>query len=534
MKLLIDGSVHVINEPMTLEEINSDLNIVAAVVDGKLREKNYLVTKDCAIKWVTLESSDGKQIYERSLILLFLYTCHKLYPHAHIKIEHALQDGLYCTIDKEACLKPSEVKKIKEQMQVYVKDDIKIIRQKFNQKQAIQHFISNGLVNKAKLLKVRNKEEYSVYKLDDYEDYFFGLMVPSTKYLKEISLEYFSFGLRLARKDVTINQYKLFNCMQEYERWGELIHVSSIANVNEVVQSNRLKELMLMSEAMIDKKLSELASIIEKDKKNIRMILIAGPSSAGKTTFSYRLAIHLKILGIEPVNLSMDDFYLNREDTPKLPDGSYDFESIEAVDLELFNETILKLINQEEVYLPRFNFKTGLRYYDQKPTTLRKNQVLIIEGIHGLNPKTSSYIPKYAKFKIYINALTHLNYDEHHRISTSDYRLIRRIVRDHQFRNWSATQTILHWPKVKYGEDHYIYPYQEEADYIFNTSMVYELPVLKPIAKSLLDEVSMDSAAYLEANRLNKLLDYIEGANISIPQDSLLTEFVGNSIFTNE
>ena len=312
---------------------------------------------------------------------------------------------------------------------------------------------------------------------------------------------------------------------------GELIGVPTVAKLNEKIVNGQIKELMLMSEAMIEKKLAELASQIVQQKGHVKMILVSGPSSAGKTTFSKRLAIHLQILGMKPITISMDDFYLNRIDTPKLPDGSYDFENIEAVDLKLFNETMLQLIHHESVYLPHYNFKTGQRSYDTQPTLLGDDHILIIEGIHGLNPRTSFYIPKEAKIKIYINALTHLNYDNHNRIPTSDYRLIRRIVRDYQFRNLDAKETIHRWKNVKAGEDQYIYPYQEEANYIFNTSMVYELSVLKPIAQALLSQIHPDEKEFTEANRLNKLLDYFVSAKVDVPQVSILAEFVGNSIF---
>lgn len=517
----------------TLASMNPSLDIVGAIVDGKLREMNFEVEGSETIEWIDKDSHDGKQIYERSLILLLIYTCKQLFPKANVRVEHSLQGGLYCTVHKETALTPLEVVTIKQQMETNVALDLPIIRHKYTREEAIKHFEKEGMHDKAALIQVRHKELYALYQIGDYEDYFFGLMVPSTKYIQELSLQFFAPGVRLGRQSVEFNQYQLLHCMQAYERWGEMIHISNLSSLNACVKQGRLKELMLMSEAMIDKRLSELASQISDHRNDIRMILIAGPSSAGKTTFSYRLAIHLKILGIEPVNLSMDDFYVDREKTPKLPDGSYDFESIEAVDLELFNKTVLSLIHQEAVHLPRFDFKSGKRYYDSYQTTLQKNQVLIIEGIHGLNPRTSYYIPKQAKFKIYINALTHLNFDDHHRFSTSDYRLIRRMVRDYQFRNCNADKTILQWPKVKDGENRYIYPYQEEADFIFNTSMLYELPVLKPIAKKLLDEVGKDSPVYLEANRLDKLLDYIIGADIEIPSNSLLAEFIGHSIFTD-
>lgn len=514
-----------------LNQLNPSHDMVGAVVDGKLREMNVDVPENAEITWIHRDSPDGKQIYERSLIFLFVYSCRQLFPSAKVRVEHSLQGGLYCTVSKEPALTPQDVHRIETMMHQLVALDLPILRTKYPRDRAITYFEKEGMHDKAALMRVRQKDSYAIYQLGDYQDYFFGLMVPSTGYLEKVSVTFVAPGLRLGREAVPLVHYKLFSCMQAYERWGELIHVSNLSSLNACVTHGRLKELMLMSEAMIDKRLSELASEIESHRKDIRMILIAGPSSAGKTTFSYRLAIHLKILGIEPVNLSMDDFYVNRDDTPRLPDGSFDFENIEAVDLELFNDTVLRLIHQEAVCLPRFDFKTGTRYYDKHPTTLKQHQVLIIEGIHGLNPRTSYYIPKEAKFKIYINALTHLNFDDHHRFSTSDYRLIRRMVRDHQFRNCTAEDTILQWPKVNAGENQYIYPYQEEADFIFNTSMVYELPVLQPIAKRLLQAVPNTSPVYLEANRLDKLLDYIVGTELEIPTNSLLAEFIGHSIF---
>lgn len=535
MKLIVDKQIINNNQTTTLEQIAKEYfinqKIYAGIVNGKLKPLQEIIDKDTTIEWILASSITGKQIYERTLTFLFIVATKQLFNDAKITVEFTFQDGLYCTIEKENHLTPKDVEKIKLQMQKLVTKKSKITHCSLPKEEAINFFKQHGLEDKAELLHYRKKENCSVYTLEGFSDYFYGFMLPDTSYLNHFSLQFFAPGIRLGQYDVQLEYSKLFTIMKEYEDWGQLIGVPTVAKLNEKIVQGNINELMLMSEAMIEKKLAELAYNIVQRKDTVKIILIAGPSSAGKTTFSKRLGIHLKILGMQPVTLSMDDFYLNRKDTPKLPNGSYDYENIEAVDLKLFNETMLKLIYHEPVCLPRYNFKTGLREYNDQEILLKEGQILIIEGIHGLNPRTSFYIPNTAKIKIYINALTHLNYDDHNRIATSDYRLIRRIVRDFQFRNSSAKETISRWQNVKNGEDKYIYPYQEEADYIFNTSMVYELAILKPIAQKLLSQIGTGEKEYLEANRLNKLLDYFVSAKVEVPQVSILAEFVGNSIF---
>ena len=535
MKIIIDQDIIDIQRPVTLETIAQtyfpDKKIYAAIINGKLYELNHEINNDVLIDWVEAGSMTGKQIYERTLTFLFIVATKQLFPDASICVEFAFQDGLYCTIKKQSPLTLQDTIKIKQRMKELVQAKYVITRHHLSKDKAISFFRQNHLEDKADLLRYRQKEVCSIYQMEGFYDYFYGFMLPNTSYLKDLSLQFFEPGVRLGQKDVIFQYFKLFQVMKDYEEWGKLIGVPTVAKLNEKIVQGQIKELMLMSEAMIEKKLAELATQIAHQKNHVRMILIAGPSSAGKTTFSKRLCIHLRILGMKPITISMDDFYLNRDDTPRLPDGSFDFENIEAVDLKLFNKTMLQLIHHESVCLPHYNFKTGQRSFDTQPTFLDDDHILIIEGIHGLNPRTSSYIPEEAKIKIYINALTHLNYDNHNHIPTSDYRLIRRIVRDYQFRNSKAKETIRRWKNVKAGEDQYIYPYQEEANFIFNTSMVYELSVLKPIAKKLLSQIHPDEKEYIQANRLNKLLDYFVSAQVDIPQVSILAEFVGNSIF---
>lgn len=535
MLLNIQNQQIEIEKPMRLEDIiktyDSNQSIYAGIVDGKLCELTYRIEKNTSIEWVKKDSMIGKQIYERTLTFVFIVAVKQLFKNANIHIEFTFQDGLYCSIQKNESLTPQDVNKIKQKMLEIIHKKAKITRHILPKNQAIDFLKKNHLEDKADLLQYRSKDTCSIYEMEGIYDYFYGFMLPDASYLHDISLQFFAPGLRLGRYDVTFQHYKLFQVMKEYEEWGKLIDVANVAKMNEKIMNGQTNELMLMSEAMIEKKLSELASYIAKEKEHLKMILIAGPSSAGKTTFSKRLGIHLKILGMDPITISMDDFYLNRTQTPRLLDGSYDFENIEAIDLKLFNETMLQLIHHKPVYLPHYHFQTGLREYNQQPTVLSPRQILIIEGIHGLNPRTSYYIPENMKMKIYINALTHLNYDNHNRIPTSDYRLIRRIARDYQFRNADATETIRRWKNVQKGEEQYIYPYQEQADVIFNTSMVYELAILKPIVQKLLLQVSPKEKEYIEAHRLYKLLDYFIAAKVDVPQISILAEFIGNSIF---
>lgn len=505
-------------------------NIYAVIINGKLHDLNYVPQQGGSLSFVYADSEIGRMIYERTLSFVFIAAVDSLY-HATVRMEHALSSGQYCEIDRSPFLTPYDVSTIKNKMDEMIANKETIHRRVVDTKEAVAHFESIGMKNKAELLRCRKSKKSSIYHLCGCEDYFYGIMLPHTGYITHFALRFYAPGVWLSPQDTLSDQRKLFQVFQEFETWGRQIKVSNVAELNQQIQHGNMDELVLMSETMLEKKLSEMAANIVYQKPNTKFILIAGPSSAGKTTFSKRLAIHLKILGLEPLAISMDNFYKNREDSPRLPDGSYDFESIEALDLELFNDTMLKLLHHAPVTLPRFNFQTGIQEREEKETLLLDKQILIIEGIHGLNPETSKYLPSDAVCKIYINALTHLNLDEHNRIPTSDYRLIRRIVRDNQSRGWSASATISFWKNVRYGEDTYIYPYQESADYIFNTSMVYELAVLKKLALPLLNEVQRKEEQYLEANRLKKLLAYFEdGASDAIPRYSILAEFVGNSI----
>lgn len=505
--------------------------IYAVVINGKLHDLNYVPRQGGTLVYIRSDSKIGKMIYERTLSFVFIAAVHAWDPNARVNMEHTLSSGQYCEVERKPFLTPHDVSQIEAKMQEIIHAKAKITRLVLDTKTVIDHFQSQGMMNKAALLECRRSKKSSLYSLCGCEDYFYGILLPDAGYITHFSLRYYAPGVWLSPHSQFVNQQKMFAVFQEYERWGKAIGVSNVAQLNQKITRGKMDELVLMCETMMEKQLTKLAEEIVKKRATIKFILIAGPSSAGKTTFSKRLAIHLKILGMESEAISMDDFYKNREDTPKLPDGSYDFESIHALNLTLFEQKMHKLQQGHPVKMPKYNFKTGKSEMSDRTICLKENQVLIMEGIHGLNPTISEAFSHDAVFKIYINALTHLNLDEHNRIPTSDYRLIRRITRDHQTRGWSASDTISFWNNVRTGEDRNIYPYQESADYIFNTSMVYELAVLKKLAMPLLNEIKKDSEQYLEANRLKKLLAYFaDGASDAIPRYSILAEFVGNSI----
>ncbi|MGX8834839.1 nucleoside kinase [Amedibacillus sp. YH-ame6] len=507
-------------------------HIYAGVLNGKLHDLNYQIKQSGTLRFVYDTSETGRLIYERTLSFLLIAAVCELDKDAIVHVEHSLSDGQYCEIEKDGFLSPKDVRNIEQKMKEIIKRKEVIFRNVVSTQDAVTLFCAKGMKDKAQLLKNRKSKSSSIYTLCGYEDYFYGIMLPDTSYIQHFSIRYYAPGLWLSPSDTFKNQTKLFQVFQEYEEWGKLIGVSNVSSLNQNIIDGKMDDMVLMSETMVEKKLSELASNIVTQHAHTKFILIAGPSSAGKTSFANRLSIHLKILGKNPVAISMDNYYRNREDCPKLADGSYDFESLEALDLTLFNETMLKLLHKQPVKLPVFNFMTGMREWQSHEIVLQEEDILIIEGIHGLNPQTSAYLPEDAKFKIYINALTHLNLDEHNRIPTSDYRLIRRIARDYRTRTWSAQSTIHFWKNVKHGEDTYIYPYQEEADVIFNTSMIYELSILKKTVVPLLAQVKPEEVEYLEANRLNKFLEYfVEGEEGAIPRHSILAEFIGNSIF---
>jgi len=405
---------------------------------------------------------------------------------------------------------------------------------------AVKIFEKQFMEDKVKLFKYRRVSNVNLYHFDNFYDYFYGYMVPDTSYLKVFDLYPYEDGLILQFIDFNDPSkaahfepdQMLFETLKNATDWGHLMEVDTVGDLNDVISEGKMNELIMVQEALMEKKIGRLADYIMKDIKHKKFVFIAGPSSSGKTTFAHRLSIQLRSLGLRPKPISLDNYFVNRDDTPLDEEGNYNFECLEALDVAQFNHDMHQLLKGETVAMPTFDFISGLRQYKGDSLKLQDNTILVIEGIHGLNPKLSSAIPEENKFKIYISALTQLNIDNHNRVPTTDARLLRRMVRDNQYRGASATKTLGMWPSVRNGEERYIFPFQEEANAMFNSSLIYELSVLKQYAEPLLFNVPRDSSEYLEAKRLIKFLDYFLGlSSESIPNNSIIREFIGGSNF---
>lgn len=423
-------------------------------------------------------------------------------------------------------------------MRELVDADIPIVKSTYKSHDLMKRFEAQGRNDKVRLFKYRRASNANVYRLEDFEDYYYGFMVASTGYLKYFTLCAYEEGFVLQmprRKEPEVvpeftPPHKLFSVLKQSDDWGVMLNVDTVGGLNDAVAAGQINELMLVQEALQEKNIADIATRIKAEEKKV--ILIAGPSSSGKTSFSHRLSIQLRALGLSPYPIALDNYFVNREQTPKDANGNYNFECLEAVDVAQFNEDMSRLLKGEEIPLPTFNFFQGKREYKGNTMKLKENDVLVIEGIHGLNPKMSAGLPDNSKFKIYISALTQLNVDEHNRISTTDGRLIRRIVRDVRTRGNSAQMTISMWDSVRRGEEENIFPYQEEADAMFNSALIYELSVLKPYVEPLLFAIPREAREYQEAKRLLKFLDYFLGVSSeNIPNNSILREFVGGSCF---
>lgn len=521
------------------KEIENDYRgyITLAIVDNKLRELTYEVTDGSNIKFLDTTNMDGRRVYNRTMAFIFIMACKEVFNDSKVVIEHSLSGGLYCDVHMDRSLKEEDVEQIRMKMNEIIKSNYKIEKIITDKKEAISMFESYNMEEKARLLEYKEYDDVKIYRCNDNIDHFYGYMLPSTGYIKVFDLKLYKNGVILlgaSPKDKNksaefVPQPKLANVYHEAEEWSNLIGVDKVLTLNKIIENNQYGEIIRIVEALHEKKLSQIADTIKEKGK--RVILIAAPSSSGKTSFAHRLSIHLKVNNLKPVSISLDDYFVNREDTPLDEFGNYDFESIYAIDLDRFNSDLKKLVNGEEISIPKFNFKSGRREESGKKLKIDKDQIIILEGIHGLNPMLTSSIKDEDKFKIYISALTQINLDDHNRIPTTDLRIMRRMVRDYNFRGYSAQKTINQWESVRRGEKKNIFPYQEEADVIFNSACVYEIAVLKRYAKPLLEEIPKESSAYIEANRLLKLLQYfVELDDISdIPPTSIMREFIGGS-----
>lgn len=528
-----------------LQEIAKDFqkdfksDIVGAIVNNELKELWVQLQKDCSLQFIDRTTAYGYRFYSRSVAFLFIIAAQEVFKGCRVTAEHSLSKGFYCEVHKEEPLTEEDVAKIEEKMWELQELDLPFEKKKITSAEAIELFRSTEQYDKVNLIKYRKKKNINIYSCYGYHDYFYGYMVPSTGYLKLFELKFISPGLILRFPEKSdpnnlpeyVEQRKLFNIFREFEKWGKILEIENISHLNDSIKNGRISELIAVAEGLHEKKIAQIADMIAASGKK-KLVLIAGPSSSGKTTFAQRLSVQLRVNGLKPVPISIDDFFKNRVDTPRGEDGEYDFETIEALDLITFNDVMKKLINGEEAEVPIFNFHTGNREPKGRKLKIGEEQILVVEGIHGLNERLTQNIPREQKFKIYISALTHLSIDDHNRIPTSDLRLIRRIVRDFQFRSANALTTIKMWDSVRRGEDKYIYPFQEEADVMFNSSLVYELAVLKQIALPQLLMIDNSVPEYIEAKRLTKFLQYFLEADMNaIPTNSLLREFIGNSCF---
>ncbi len=518
-------------------------DIILAKVNGKLQELNKPLKEDCTLEFLTTASKDGAKTYMRGMILMLIKAFYEELGKENIErfcVEFSLGAGYYCDYKGRIDLDQRVLERVEKRMMRMVDEDVPFLKKSVDTDEAIAIFKDHGMKDKEKLFKYRRVSKTNIYALGDFEDYFYGYMPVSTGILKYFKLHLFEEGLILQlpnnkTPDVLDEVYepeiKLFNTLKESNDWGKTMGVDTVGALNDIIAQGRINDLILVQEAFQEKKIAQIASQIV-DAKTKKIIMIAGPSSSGKTSFSHRLSIQLMTHGIKPHPIAVDNYFVNRADTPLDEDGNYNFECIEAIDIEQFNKDMTALLNGETVEIPTFNFKTGQREYKGNFLTIGKDDILVVEGIHCLNDRLSYSLPLESKFKIYISALTQINIDEHNRISTTDGRLIRRIVRDSRTRGTKAKDTIKMWPSVRRGENENIFPYQSHADVMFNSALIYELAVLKQYIEPVLFEIPKDCPEYSEAKRLLKFMDYVVGVNSNeIPKNSILREFVGGSCF---
>lgn len=542
---LPDGQVMAVtaSESDTLEAVADRFkdyyedDIILGIVNGRLRELNKKIKSDCELSFVTTADRDGRRTYRRSVVLLLQRAIYDVYGSmTQLHVMHSLGEGYYCQLEKSVT--EHDIDRIVCSMYSFVEKDLPITKHSAKTQYAEQLFKEKGLHDKERLLHYRRSSRVNLYELDGVVDYFYGFMAPSTGMLKYFDIVPYESGFVLLfpgansrSVEPLVTSNKLFHTLDDSREWSKMLGIGTIGSLNDAIAAGRGQEIMLLQEALMEQKIGNLAAQIASDDKK-KFVMIAGPSSSGKTSFANRLSIQLIAKGRKPHPLSLDDYYVDREFCPKNPDGSFDFECLESIDVKLFNEDMNRLLKGEAVDMPSFNFKTGKREYRGRKLVLGPDDILVIEGIHGLNDRLSQLIPSEHKFKIYISALTQLNIDEHNPLSTTDERLIRRIVRDARTRGTNAMETIAMWPSVRKGERENIFPFQEQADVMFNSALVYELAVLKVYAEPLLFGIERDCPEYLEAKRLLKLLDYfLPMPADGIPNNSLLREFVGGSCF---
>ena len=547
-KVIIGETEKMYEDGTSLEEIAKDFqseydsDIVMAIRNGKLCELFKKITGDCKIEFVTTGMKPGMQDYRRSATLLMLKAFYDVVGRKSVNslfVDFSISKGYYCRATGDFDLNQTLLDAVEARMKAMVMENIPIYKRSVSVDSAREMFKRHKMYDKEKLFAFRRASRVNIYNLKGFEDYFYGYMVPNTSYIKYFKLylydEGFVLQLPVVEKPKEVPEFnpprKLFNVLKESTKWGEMLDITTVGDLNEQISKCNISDLILVQEALQEKKIADIASrIVEEGNK--KFIMIAGPSSSGKTSFSHRLSVQLKAHGLKPHPIAVDNYFVNRKDTPRDEKGDYNYEILEARDVELFNQNMTDLAAGKEVNMPTYNFVTGEREYKGNTLKLGEDDILVIEGIHCLNDKLSYSLSKENKFKIYISALTQLNVDEHNRIPTTDGRLIRRMVRDARTRGTGAKETIARWQSVRNGEESYIFPYQEEADVMFNSALIYELAVLKVYAEPLLFGIPKGCPEYMEAKRLLKFLDYFLGiSSENIPNNSLVREFIGGSCF---
>ncbi len=532
---------------ISLFEIYKDLNIqlpyavVAARVNYKVEDLNFLIYKPKDIEFVDASTPSGFRVYLRSVSMIMAKALNDLYPEAVLRIEHPICRGYYCCIDgRDKKVPEGVIAALKKRMQEIVAADLPIICEEQQTAQVVKLFRERNQMDKVVLLETLGIAYARFFRIGDFIDYYNGVLVPSTGHISLFDLESYSNGILLRVPDRNNpsqlapyeDQSKMFEIFNEFVKWNRLMDLSNVGDFNLICRESTVYNMVKVSEALHEKKIIEIAEMIKERQQQSRFIMISGPSSSGKTTFSKRLSIQLMVVGVKPIILSLDNYFVNREDTPLDENGEWDFESLYAVDLELFNRQLSQLMNFEEVEIPFFNFEDGKRYYRGEKLKLNPDNVLIIEGIHALNPELTSAIPDEAKFKVYVSTLTTISLDNHNWVPTTDTRLLRRIVRDYKFRGFTARETISRWPSVRRGEEKWIFPFQENADVMFNSALLFEFAVLRKQAEPIIEDVPQYCEEYTEAHRLLKFLKYFVPIHAhEIPPTSLLREFLGGSSF---
>jgi uridine kinase len=516
---------------------------VSAKVNNKVESLDFRVYYNKDIEFLDITSSSGMRTYVRSLFFILVKAVEELYPQGSISLEHPISKGYFCKLHIDRTIGLDDVQRIKQKMQEIIAADIPYTRTESHTEEVVRLFEKRGMMDKARLLDTYGQLYSYYYQLGDTVDCYYSSLVPSTGYIRLFDIVKYYDGLLLripSRENPTkleevVKQEKMLEVFQEYHRWNQILGISTVGDLNVACNHGHATDLINVSEALQEKKIAQIADEIthrNQDGKRVKLVLISGPSSSGKTTFSKRLSIQLMTNGLKPYPISLDDYFVNRNDTPLDENGKHDFESLYAVDLPFFEEQLTTLLNGGEVELPRYNFTTGKREMSEKKLRIDEHMILIIEGIHALNPALTPHIPNENKYKVYVSALTTILLDNHNYIPTTDNRLLRRIIRDYKYRNYSAEETIARWPSVRAGEEKWIFPYQENADAMFNSALLFELAVLKDYVEPVLRKVPNRCPEYSEAHRLLRFLNYfVSVQDKELPPTSLLREFLGGSSF---